>query len=265
MISANDRKKKAGLRDCDFTPESAGFGSTARALSEISPFAGVSADELSAIWAHARSKEFSRGEVLFLEGAPANRILLVTEGLVKVTKIGLSGTEVIVRLGVPGEFLGATGMHGKYCATAQALRDCRVVYWEDHTFQSLSERYPVVRQCIFLMLSAQLAELEGRFQEVATEKVESRVACQLVRLARKVGHTGDLGIEVGLSREELAQMTGTTLFTVSRLLSAWEARGIVLPKREGVVIRAFGMLKVVAADACCHAGACTENCVQRCE
>ena len=86
------------------------------------------------------------------------------------------------------------------------------------------------------ILDEHLRELEDRFREVATDKVGARVALQLLRLLKTIGRPVEGGVEVGLSREELAQMTGTTLFTVSRLLSAWEARGVVRPLREAVAI-----------------------------
>jgi CRP-like cAMP-binding protein len=87
------------------------------------------------------------------------------------------------------------------------------------------------------ILGDDLLELEARFREVATERVGPRVARQLVRLLEQIGRQASNGeMEVCLSREDLAQMTGTTLFTVSRLLSAWEARGMVKPRREAVGI-----------------------------
>jgi CRP-like cAMP-binding protein len=89
------------------------------------------------------------------------------------------------------------------------------------------------------ILGDDLLELEARFREVATERVGPRVARQLVRLLEQIGRpviNGNGEMEVCLSREDLAQMTGTTLFTVSRLLSAWEARGMVKPRREAVGI-----------------------------
>jgi CRP-like cAMP-binding protein len=86
------------------------------------------------------------------------------------------------------------------------------------------------------ILGGYLLELEERFREVATERVGQRVARQVLRLMEQIGTPVDGAVEIGLSREELAQMTGTTLFTVSRLLSAWEARGMVRPRREAVTI-----------------------------
>jgi CRP-like cAMP-binding protein len=90
--------------------------------------------------------------------------------------------------------------------------------------------------------------MEERFREIATEKVGSRVARQLVRLVEQIGRQVSDGVEIGLSREDVAQMTGTTLFTVSRLLSEWETAGLVMPRREAVIIRDIKLLRAISGE-----------------
>ena len=201
-------------------------------------FSGILPGDYTRIAAAARVREFERGEVLFLEGDSVQQVLLLTSGLVKLNKLGMSGTEVILRLGVPGDVLGALGLFsaGSHGTTAQAFRQCRALVWDAAAFKALVERFPVLHQNMARILGGHLLELEERFREVATERVGPRVARQVVRLMEQIGQPLDGAIEIGLSREELAQMTGTTLFTVSRLLSAWEARGMVRPRREAVTI-----------------------------
>ena len=201
-------------------------------------FSGVSPADYSRIAAAARVKEFARGEMLYIEGDSVQQVLLLTSGFAKINKLGLSGTEVILRFSVPGDVLGAMGLFstGRHCTTAQAFRSCRALVWDPPVFKALADRFPVLHQNMARIVGGELLELEERFREVATERVAPRVARQLVRLLDKIGRQVEDGIEISLSREELAQMTGTTLFTVSRLLSAWEERGMVKPRREGVTI-----------------------------
>jgi CRP-like cAMP-binding protein len=201
-------------------------------------FSGIQPAEYSRIAAAARVKEFARGEMLYIEGDSVQQVFLLTSGFAKINKLGLSGTEVILRFGAPGDVLGAAGLFstGRHCTTAQAFRSCRVLVWEPPAFKALAERFPVLHQNMARIVGGELLELEERFREVATERVAPRVARQLVRLLDKIGRRVEDGVEISLSREELAQMTGTTLFTVSRLLSAWEERGMVKPRREGVTI-----------------------------
>jgi CRP-like cAMP-binding protein len=201
-------------------------------------FSGISPVDYSRIAAAARVKEFARGEVLYLEGDSIRQVLLLTSGLVKLNKLGLSGSEVILRLGVPGDVLGALSLFsaGSHCTTAQAFRNCRTLVWDACAFKTLVERFPVLHENMGRILGRHLLELEDRFREVATERVGPRVARQVLRLMEQIGKPVSGAVEISLSREELAQMTGTTLFTVSRLLSAWEARGMVKPRREAVAV-----------------------------
>jgi CRP-like cAMP-binding protein len=201
-------------------------------------FAGISAGDYAKICAAARVKEFTRGEMLYIEGDSVQQVLLLTSGFAKITELALSGTEVILRFSVPGDVLGAAGLFstGRHCRTAQAFRSCRALVWDTPAFQALVDRFPVLHQNMVRILREDLLELEERFREVATERVGPRVARQLVRLLERIGRLVDGEVEIGLSREDLAQMTGTTLFTVSRLLSAWEARGVVRPGRESVTV-----------------------------
>ena len=78
--------------------------------------------------------------------------------------------------------------------------------------------------------------IEVRFREVSTEKVATRLSSELVRLARRVGQKSDEQVQIAISQRDLAQLTGTTLFSVSRILGQWEEQGIVRPQRQGVVV-----------------------------
>jgi CRP-like cAMP-binding protein len=95
-------------------------------------------------------------------------------------------------------------------------------------------------------LAIQLEELEQRFREISTERVASRLSREIVRLLAQVGRVVNGTVEIALSREELAQLTGTTLFTVSRLLSDWNERGIVSTRREAVSVNDLLALQQLA-------------------
>ena len=100
----------------------------------------------------------------------------------------------------------------------------------------MMEICPRIRQNLSQVLMSRLHELEERFREVATEKVPRRLALALMRLSKHIGKKVHEGVEVSLSREELAQMTGTTLFTISRILSQWsEGRIGEIAARVGAV------------------------------
>ena len=214
-------------------------------------FSGLLPEDYTKIAAVARVKEFARGEMIYIGGDSVSQVLLLTSGFAKISQFGLSGMEVILRLSVPGDVLGSMGLFttGLHFTTAQAFRMCRALVWDAPTFRTLVTRYPVLHQNMVKILSEDLLELQERFREVATERVAPRVARQLVRLLNRIGRSVNGAVEVNLTREELAQMTGTTLFSVSRLLSAWEERGMVKPRREGVTICDVPLLRTVAEES----------------
>jgi CRP-like cAMP-binding protein len=114
------------------------------------------------------------------------------------------------------------------------MEKCQALVWEYNHLHALVARYPQIGANIGKILAGRLQELEERFREIATAK---RLALVLLRLLKSVARQSTEGVELGLTREELAQMTGTTLFTISRILSKWAESGFVVPRREAVVIR----------------------------
>ena len=128
------------------------------------------------------------------------------------------------------------------------MEQSKALVWEYTRLQMLVAEYPQLRRNISQILACRLQELEERFREIATEKVAKRLALALTRLVRQVGKKTSEGTEVYLSREELAQLTGTTLFTISRILSKWADLGVVIPRREAVLIRDPRRLQEVGGD-----------------
>jgi CRP-like cAMP-binding protein len=251
--------KSTGVHYSSFVRRRNGEKDPGAALECPPLFSDILPGESAQIFAAGRVREFARGEVLYIEGDPVRQVLLLISGLVKITKLGTSGTEVILRLGGPGDVLGAAdpfsiGTHG---TTAQAFRLCRALVWEASVFKALVAPFPVLHKNMARIVGGHLLELEERFREMATEKVGPRVARQVVRLLEQIGRPLDGAVVIGVSREELAQMTGTTLFTVSRLFSAWEALGFVKPRREAVVISNVEALRAIAqgdAAVSCNRG-----------
>jgi CRP-like cAMP-binding protein len=203
-------------------------------------FAGLPQSNVTEVLSAAQVVKFDRQETVFRSGEMIQRVMLLTEGSVKVTLIDQNGCAVILRLVGPGEILGTIGgaRSTSNYSSAEARETSQAYVWSVATFEALSERFPIFRRNSMGILAACLQDLEVRFREISTETVAFRLSREISRLIPRVGRTVDRGdIEINLSREELAQMTATTLFTVSRLLSKWEQRGIVSLRRLAVVVR----------------------------
>ena len=200
-------------------------------------FSEIAGADCAAIVADAQEVQFQRHSTIFSEGSPAAQVALLLSGCMKVTKGG-EGQGVILRLNGPGDMLGKMGTQTRanHLYTSYAVQPSSALVWETDTFEAVMVRFPLLRRNIASMLERHLNELEIRYREVSTEKVSSRLSNLLVRLVKQVGRRIDGCSEIALSRRELAQLTGTTLFTVSRLLCQWEAQGIVSARREVVLV-----------------------------
>jgi CRP/FNR family transcriptional regulator, nitrogen oxide reductase regulator len=215
-------------------------------------FTGLSQRECSEIVSCARARTFARDEILFSQGQPVRSLILLQSGSVKHTQVSESGSEVLLRMSGTGDAVNVQGEAAScsHTCSARAMEQCRALVWEYSKLQALLTQYPQIRRNIGRILSARLQELEERFREVATEKVAKRLALVLLRLLKQIGKPSAEGIQVSLSREELAQMTGTTLFTISRVLSRWAEQGFVTPRREAVLVSDLQRLESVSDDDC---------------
>jgi CRP-like cAMP-binding protein len=213
-------------------------------------FAGIPPAQCREIVSAALARVFAPGEAIFMQGHPVRTHVLIQSGNVKVTQVSDAGREVLLWMNGPGESVGIPNeapCHHHACS-ARAIKRCHAVTWEDSRFQSLIVKYPQIGVNINRMLSQQLVELEQRFREIATEKVATRLSYALLRLAAQVGTPIFGGTEISLSREELSQMIGTTLFTVSRVLSKWAEEGFIASRRHGVIIYDSKRLLLAAVE-----------------
>lgn len=208
------------------------------ALRSCALFAEMSEPDCAVVLGGSREKTFQRRDTLFLEDDSVRQIILLVAGSVKITQLGVNGSEVILRVTCAGELVDSFGSFpaNSHYASGQALQYCRALVWDPSLFQMLLQRFPLMQTNLLRIMADRLRELEQRFRELATEKVAARVANQLLRLLPQMGRRIHGTVKISLSREELAQMTGTTLFTISRLLCLWEEQGIVEPRREAVLI-----------------------------
>lgn len=202
-------------------------------------FVGLTREVCIQLASCARARTYARDELLFMQGQPMRNLVLLQSGSVKLTQLSSGGEEVILWMRGKGDAVGLNtdAPSCSHTCSARALETCNALTWEYSRLQNFLIDNPQIRKNINQILSSRLQELEERFREVATEKVAKRLALTLLRLVKRVGKAHHAGVQISLSREELAQMTGTTLFTISRILSKWSDEGFILPRCEAVVVR----------------------------
>ena len=176
--------------------------------------------------------------MIYFAGDPIEQIFLLTSGRVKITQFSERGTEVILRLCIPGEVISELAVvpGSRHSTTAQAAQDCEVLALDSATFEAAMERFPDLRCNVKHILEQRLEELERRFCEISTETVAPRLAHGLVRLLDQIGRKVNSHVEINVSQEALAQMTSMASFTVCRILTNWENQGLLKLRREVIEI-----------------------------
>ena len=208
-------------------------------------FSGISAADCAAIISRGHEKRLSRRHTLFSIGDSVQQVFLILSGSIKITQVGFTGDEVILRLSGAGDLVGMLGLwtDAKHNSSAQSVQSCTALVWDSATFAKLLEHFPSLRHNTFRVMEQRLQEMEQRFREISTEDVPSRLSSELIRLSSRFGYGVDGNEELRLSHTDLAQLSGTTLSTVSRLLSRWQKLGIISIGKAGVQITDFAALQ----------------------
>jgi len=193
-----------------------------------------------------------KNKILFNEGEPAVMVHLVHRGRVKLAQVNEGGEEIILRYIGPGELLAlvASLKERTYPATAMVVQEGQAFCWESRIFRDLMLRHSGIALNALEIVAGRLLDFQERYREQSTERVERRVAKTLLRLTRHAGRRVREGvlIDFPLSRQDIAELSGTTLYSVSRILSAWEKRGLVKTGREKITICKLHELVVVGED-----------------
>ncbi len=219
-------------------------------ISTLPLFEGFGPEELDDVLAAARSQHEPKNAHLFEQGAEATRFFLLLHGRVRAYKVTPDGEQIVMRFVGPGELFGIAPAMGArvYPANAVAVVDSVVLVWPSALWPAMAARHPRLAGGMMRTLGEQLHEAHTRVAEMSTQAVERRVANALLRLAAQGGRKDKDGIafDFPISRQDIAEMTGTTLFTVSRVFTGWEASGLLSTGRQKILIRDPHRLAVLA-------------------
>jgi CRP/FNR family transcriptional regulator, nitrogen oxide reductase regulator len=200
----------------------------------------------------AQQRRILADSFLVHQGDPARHLHVLLSGRLKLTQVTVDGQQVLLRYASPGEAFAILAVLSDmlYPTSVQAVEDSLVAAWDKDTMQKLMLEYPQIALRALRLLARHTREFQDRIRELSTERVERRIARTLVRLARQTGRKVKEGtlLDLPLSRQDLAEMTGTTLYTVSRTLSQWETQGLIRSGREKIVILFPHGLVTIAED-----------------
>ena len=217
---------------------------------QIPLFSGLSEEEIGEISSYIEQKSFRKKETIFSEGDPSHWFYVLFKGEVKITKLSHDGKEIIIELLSPGDFFGGFAvLKGfPYPANAIAMQDCETNRISRHNLMRIIERFPNIMYDITANLGERVRELHDTLKNIALERVESRIAALLLKLAEKTGEkstSAEIAIAMRLTKQDIAEMVGTTVETSIRVLSRFRKSGIIKDVNGKIVIRDLRALKLI--------------------
>lgn len=223
-------------------------------LRNVAVFRGLDDAALADVLYQSTTHQIAKDGYFFMQGDPADRLFVLTEGRVRLFQITPDGQQVIIKLAAPWEMIGGLAIVGTqedvYPVCCMAAEDSTALAWSNAMLAKLLKRYPQIAIHATRWMARHVKESQQLFTQMATERVEQRVARTLLRLVAQMGHKEADGIrlEFPITRQDLAEMCGTTIFSISRIFSQWEKQGLIEAGRERVTIKHPHGLVVIADD-----------------
>jgi len=239
--------RKRVFGDCDPVPARGSrtydpgvFAHVEEAMKSTPLFRRLGAEDRKRLAAVSTVRVYEKGDLVFSEGDSSDHLFTIVSGRVKVVKFVGSGREVILEIFSPGDPLGAVVAYEghPYPATAIAIERALCLVVRRREFFELMERYPSLVRGFLVGMAQRIVELTSRIPEVAGGRVETRFAHLFLKLADRMGRPRSEGVFIPfpLSRQELAELAGTTIETGIRIMSRWGKDGIVATEKDGFVV-----------------------------
>jgi len=211
-----------------------------RILRGLPFFETLTGAELEQVNQRFHERGFAPGDYLYLTGDPGERMFVVAEGRVRLLRLDASGRQVMIELLIPGDFFGALGPEPQpYPDTAQAQTNVCALTISLEDFRAVLREYPAVALRLLDAVTARLREAHESIHLLGSAPAEKRIAHTLLKLGRKLGQPDEVGllIQTPLGRDELAEMTGVTPETASRVISQFQRAGWIDTGRQWVALK----------------------------
>ena len=221
-------------------------------------FAGLSHDDIRAIDRHFRDRGFRPGETLYHAGEPAAHFYVVAAGNVRLLRHTLSGQDVLLDILIPGDFFGALpgvvealsepAGAATYPDSAQAQTACCALTAPTGRLRDILHDYPSAALRLLEISAARLQEAQESIRQLSADNTEQRIAATLLKLGDKLGEPrdDDILIHMPLSRQDIADMTGATVETASRILSSFRRQNLIRSGRQWIALRDLPSLQSLA-------------------
>lgn len=213
-------------------------------------FSGLSERDWEKIVDLFSERQYQKDDYIFLEGEAPEALYVLKTGKVKVLRHSTDGKDVVLRVCAPGQLLGTVAVFdgGGYPGTAQVIEECASLVIARNDCLTLVNRYPVFALAVISDLGSRLRSSAEQIRSLAVERVEQRIARVLLKLGETAGVDTSEGrvIEMPLTRQDVADMTGTTVETAIRVMSKFRRQELIRTRRGKVVLVDTGVLQEIA-------------------
>lgn len=203
-------------------------------------FSGLSAGDVRDLVAAGHVRRLKRDEILGHQGQPADAFAMVQVGHLKLAQLAADGAENLVRFIGPGDCYGAVALVAgtRYPLSAIAVEPSHALTWARGTIARFAGQLPQLKSNVLEEVMRRMSGALSTAQDLATARVPQRLAHALLRLAESGGCQTAAGVQIvhPVTRQDLAELTGTSLFTVSRLMSHWESEGLLTTRRGSLTL-----------------------------
>jgi CRP-like cAMP-binding protein len=210
-------------------------------LKKIDLFKNLSDEELKELAPYLVTASYKKKADIFAEGDPPEWFYIVSKGKVKITKLSHEGKEIILELISPNDIFGGVAVlrNFPYPANAVAMEDTEAIKITRKNLMRLVDRFPNLMYCIALQLGDRMKSSYDSLKNIALERVEARIAALLLKLAHKVGLKTEEGvlIDMRLTKQDIADMVGTTVETSIRTFSKFKKEGLVMDSDGKIIIK----------------------------
>jgi CRP/FNR family transcriptional regulator len=214
-------------------------------LEKSEVFACLKGDELESIKSYFDTASYKNNDTIFSEGDPSDKFYILAEGNVKVLKHTVMGKDIILEIMSPGDIFGGVAVldNKPYPASAQAMKAATVIKIRRHDLLVIMEQYPILKLEMVKYFSDKLRDAHEMLKNIATERVERRIASLLLKLSEKVGvdEGGFRTIDFHLTRQDISEMVGTTVETCIRTMSKLQKNGMIKSTNGKISIKASSL------------------------
>lgn len=216
-------------------------------LKKVALFSILNESELREVEPYLVPVTYKKKDVIFSEGEPSEWLYVVVEGKIKLTKLSQDGKEIILEIMSPLDFFGGLAvLRGfPYPANAVVMENSKFLRISRNNIMKIIDRFPNLMYCLAMLLGDRMKESHETLKNIALKRVEARIAALLLKLADKTGKEsgGGIVIEMKLTKQDIAEMVGTTVETSIRTMSKLKKMGIVTEKEGKITITNIDRLK----------------------